>query len=69
MSESKLTKEEIEEIQLQGANSYAISGSKGRNPFYKSENMPAQTGEEIEVWNLKADAWEFGFEMERFTRN
>ncbi|GAB2182689.1 hypothetical protein DLREEDagrD3_29120 [Denitratisoma sp. agr-D3] len=54
----------IEEIQKAGANARAMGASLLDNPYYKSEAMPAATGESIQDWQAKAKNWEFGWEME-----
>lgn len=53
-----------EEIQRFGANARARGESKGSNPYYKSDAMPANTGETIEEWSAKQSAWELGWTME-----
>jgi len=59
----------LDEIQRQGANSFAIGLNKsGRNPYYLIENMPASTGETIDDWAKKANAWQMGWAMERLKR-
>lgn len=32
------------------------------NPFLRRENMPAETGEALDAWSAKHDAWQSGFE-------
>ena len=65
-----ITKELSENLQLDGANACAIGlSSKLDNPFYKPENMPAQTGESLEDWQAKAEAWNLGFEMDNSIRS
>jgi hypothetical protein len=52
------------DIQKAGANARARGESEASNPYYKSENMPAATGETVAEWQQKAEAWEFGWKME-----
>lgn len=59
-----MTQEESEKLQKEGANARAIGKSIIDNPFYKSENMPGQTGDEIDEWQLKVQAWELGWRIE-----
>lgn len=55
-------------IQLSGANARARGESRFSNPFYSQQKMPAATGETIDKWNAKAEAWTFGWEMEDVMR-
>lgn len=59
-----MTKEESERIQKEGANARALGHSMFDNPHYRSEAMPAKTGESTEEWQLKAEAWELGWRAE-----
>jgi hypothetical protein len=68
MTTRLLTKEEEEAIQKQGASSYATNGLNSRNPFYRTENKPTITGEDIKVWQAKVKAWESGYETEKLNR-
>ncbi|TAX57099.1 hypothetical protein ELI01_18635 [Rhizobium leguminosarum] len=58
-----------EEIQKRGANARALGKSVFDNPFLKSEEMPRATGETIEEWQAKHDAWELGWRMENAMRS
>lgn len=49
------------EIQKQGANARANGLGIYDNPFLREAALPAATGESIETWCLKADAWELGW--------
>lgn len=53
-----------EAIQKHGANARARRESYFDNPYLKAANMPAATGETLEAWNAKAEAWSFGWRME-----
>lgn len=53
-----------DEIQKQGANARAHGLSRYDNPFLKSTALPATTGETMEVWVAKHDAWNLGWTME-----
>lgn len=57
------------ELQKAGATARAARRCELDNPFYKSENMPAATGESIEAWNAKCEAWDFGWKMEDAIRD
>lgn len=68
MSETGLSKEELETLKKQGGDAFAKSGFHARNPFYRVENMPSYTGEDKKIWEAKAKAWETGYERERLKR-
>lgn len=55
---------DADEIQKMGANARALGRSVFDNPFYQAECMPAATGESINVWNGKAEAWNAGWRIE-----
>jgi hypothetical protein len=57
-----------EKIQLHGANARARGESYMDNPYLKSANMPAKTGETIEEWAAKQEAWALGWQMEDMIR-
>lgn len=57
-----------EAIQRHGANARVRGESYFDNPYLKSANCPAATGETIEVWSAKHEAWAFGWEMENAIR-
>lgn len=54
-------------------NAGIIARSQGKsfldNPFLKTENLPAQTGQSVESWNEKAQAWRDGWECENLLRS
>lgn len=58
-----------EDIQKAGANARACGTGEFDNPYIKPENMPAKTGETMEDWQAKADAWKLGWVMEDSIRN
>lgn len=60
----KLSPDEHERLQRAGANARAAGRSFLDNPHLKSENCPAATGEPLEVWVAKHDAWELGWRAE-----
>jgi hypothetical protein len=64
-----MTQEESQKLQKDGANARAIGRSIIDNPFYKPENMPGQTGEEVAEWQLKVDAWELGWRIQDLMDN
>lgn len=53
-----------EELQKQGARCRAAGGQEFNCPLYKEENMPAKTGESVEIWQAKVDQWLIGFRAE-----
>lgn len=59
----------LESVQQAGANARALGLVELDNPYYKSENIPAATGETIEQWSAKHDAWELGWLMEDAMRS
>lgn len=56
------------DIVKRGANAYCLGHSESDNPYFQEKNMPKNTGESMEEWNKKADAWEYGWNMERASR-
>jgi hypothetical protein len=68
MTEIELSKEEIETLKKQGADAFAKSVFHARNPFYKAENMPSRTGEDVKIWRAKVDAWESGYTMAKLNK-
>lgn len=64
MSEPDLLK-----LQKDGANARAFGLSSLDNPYYQSDVMPGNTGEPIEEWNAKMEAWRTGWEMENLMRS
>lgn len=60
----KMSDDEHASIQLDGAAARAANQSRFENPFLKSENMPAATGETVEEWTAKWRAWGIGWQAE-----
>lgn len=56
-------------IVQRGANARALGVSRFDNPYFKRERMPISTGEDIEIWNAKAEAWSFGWNAEDMMHN
>ena len=60
--------QEILSLQQDGANARALGRSAIDNPFYKSDAMPGHTGEPVEQWNRKMEAWNLGWTIEDMMR-
>jgi hypothetical protein len=60
---------DLQELQAQGANARALGRSELDNPFLKSAAMPAATGDAVEHWNAKAEAWALGWKIEDAMRH
>lgn len=58
------TRSDLEELHRRGANARAAALSALDNPFYKAEAMPAATGESVERWLPKVQAWDLGWQIE-----
>lgn len=56
------------EIIQAGANARASGQSMFDNPYLRSEELPAQSGISLEVWQSRHDAWHHGYEMEDMVR-
>lgn len=56
---------DLQQLSLDGANAYRLGRNELDNPFYKSEAMPLATGESLETWQAKLQAWELGFKTEK----
>jgi hypothetical protein len=54
--------------QKAGANARAMRKTQSDNPYYRSDQMPAATGQDVEEWNALAEAWNFGWQMEDVIR-
>ena len=59
---------DIEAIQKAGANARALGLTEFDNPYYVKTVMPAETGEPIEEWSAKAEAWLTGWKIENAMR-
>lgn len=57
-----------EDIQKQGATARAMGKSFIDNPYLQHEKLPAATGETIEQWQVKHDAWHLGWTVENAMR-
>jgi hypothetical protein len=51
-----------------GATARALGKSKMDCPYYKADAVPAATGESIEEWLAKIEAWELGWTAEDMMR-
>jgi hypothetical protein len=60
---------DADKLRLDGANARAMGHSVFDNPHFRSEAMPAATGESIEEWQQKCDAWYFGWVTEDAMRS
>lgn len=63
-----MTDAPMAEIVNRGAIARAAGRHRLDNPFYASSSMPAATGETIEVWLSKLNAWELGYLTEDLMR-
>lgn len=64
-----MSKPDLLKLQKDGANARAFGLSSLDNPYYQSDVMPGNTGEQIEEWNAKMEAWRTGWEMENLMRS
>jgi len=39
------------------------------NPYFMAENMPRKTGDSFDEWQLKIEAWEYGWHVEANNRS
>lgn len=53
---------------MSGANAMALGMCFMDNPYYKQDAMPRATGESVEQWNRKAEAWNAGWAVEDIVR-
>ena len=53
-----------EDIQKSGANARALGCSEFDNPYFKPDAVPGNTGEPLEEWLKKAEAWMLGWKIE-----
>ncbi len=56
------------EIQKAGANARAMGRTFLDNPYLASDKLPAATGEDLDLWKEKHDAWHLGWTMEDIMR-
>lgn len=59
----------LTKIEKDGAEARALGHNFLQNPYLKSDAMPAATGETIERWQRKHDAWHRGWRMEDLVRD
>lgn len=59
---------EHEDIVKRGSNARALGLSELDCPFYAERECPAATGETIEQWQAKVDAWTAGWKLEDAVR-
>jgi hypothetical protein len=52
------------ELQRQGAKAAARGEAPTSNPLLLTINMPASTGESLQEWSLRYDAWQAGYEWQ-----
>jgi len=55
---------DLVELEKLGASARALGRDEFDNPFLKQENLPAATGDSVEVWQAKYDAWDRGMKIE-----
>lgn len=61
-----MTDEELEKL---GANARAQGRDYFDNPFYKTEATPKHSGDTIDEWQRKLNAWERGWVLEDMIRS
>jgi hypothetical protein len=59
----------LDKFQKLGANARARGESEWLCPCFKPSEMPKATGESIEDWNAKVEAWRLGWKMEDAMRS
>lgn len=64
-----LSEAEVLEIQRHGATARVAGKGYLNSPYYRSDMMPAATGESLAMWQSKVHAWEFGWRMEDLLRS
>jgi hypothetical protein len=52
-------------LERQGAKAAARGESLRSNPLLTEPNMPASTGESLQEWASRHDAWQDGYEVQR----
>jgi len=55
---------DVQDILRQGATARAVGRTEIENPFYQPEKMPSTTGEPVDAWASKAEAWNTGWRIE-----
>ena len=64
-----ITQEDCRSLQNAGAEARAAGKAEFDCPLYKPENMPATTGEDVEVWALRHRCWILGWKIEDTIRS
>ncbi|WP_156901658.1 CrpP-related protein [Azohydromonas australica] len=52
------------ELERQGAKAAVRGDEAGSNPLLQQRNMPASTGEALQEWGRRYDAWRAGYEQQ-----
>jgi hypothetical protein len=52
------------ELERQGAKAAVRGEEAGSNPLLLLHNMPASTGEDLQEWRHRYDAWRAGYERQ-----
>ena len=52
------------ELERQGAKAAVRGDEAGSNPLLLQHNMPASTGEDLQEWGRRYDAWRAGYEQQ-----
>lgn len=60
---------ERDDIVKRGSNARAMGLTESDCPFYAADQCPAATGETIEQWSAKVDAWKLGWRIEDAIRD
>lgn len=63
-----LSRAERAELQRQGAKAAARGETAGTNPLGHARNKPPATGESVDKWLQRHDAWEQGHEAQSISR-
>lgn len=56
--------EALTEIQKAGANARAMGRTEFDNPYLQESELPRATGEPVEKWLAKWEAWQLGWKLE-----
>lgn len=60
-----MTQDEYRAIAHEGRAAFLSGSDRSDNPFFKWQMMPVHTGESLEAWREKCDAWISGFTAAR----
>jgi hypothetical protein len=60
----KRRRREKAELSRQGAKSAARGDTPAANPMDAAENTPPATGETVEEWRARRDAWQAGYDQQ-----